>query len=365
MNTAPGPPRRWPKRLLVGGVVVVMIAAVAAFVVSAFALSGSSIEEDQGSLGKVSFDTFGGKVESVSATAVSSGTKIPVQMKGDRIFPTAKLHPGEQVKVEVKVKRPSVVGAIAGGSKTLTTTATAPTAKLEQRWLSVKSGKNPRLRFDQPVSQIVYGQPGELKHRRFDKPRSSVTLGKQPAAGQMTVAWAAAPWEHPGKSKSVTWFPATGVPTVAASPTAGTTISASTPIELTFSKKVKKLFGPKDPTLDPEVDGKWSRPTPHTLEVHAVRLRRAAGDRPEGRAARRSRSGPARRLGEERQRSHLGSSRPAPKRASSSCSPASTTCPTSGPAKKSRRPRKPRWPPRPRKRRRATSRRAGRTRRRA
>jgi hypothetical protein len=266
MNTAPGPQRRWPKRLLVGGVVVILVAAVAAFVVSAFALSGSSIEEDQGSLGKVSFDTFGGKVDSVSATAVSSGGKIPVEMRGDRIFPTAKLHPGEQVKVEVEVKRPSVVGAIAGSSKSLTTTVTAPAAKLKQPWLSVKSGKNPRLHFDQPVSQIVYGQPGELKHRRFAKPRSSMTLGKQPAAGQMTVAWAAAPWEHPGKPKSVTWFPATGVPTVAASPTAGTTISASTPIELTFSKKVKKLFGSKDPTLDPEVDGKWSQPTPHTLK---------------------------------------------------------------------------------------------------
>ncbi len=265
-NISPESPRRWPKRLLVGGLVALVIAAVGAFVVSAFALSGSSIEEDQGSLGKVSFDTFGGKVEAVSATAVSSGDKIPVRMKGDRIMPTAKLHPGEQVKVVVTVKRPSVVGTIAGSTKTLTSTVTAPTAKLEQRWLSVKTGKNPRLRFDQPVSQIVYGQPGELKHRRFAKPRSSVTLGKQPAAGQMTVAWAAMPWEHPGKSKSVSWFPATGVPTVAATPTAGTTISASTPIELTFSKKVAKLFGSKKPTLEPEVAGKWSQPTPHTLK---------------------------------------------------------------------------------------------------
>jgi hypothetical protein len=265
LDTSPESPRRWPKRLLVGGVVLVVVAAVAAFVVSAFALSGSSIEEDPGSLGKVSFDTFGGKVDSVSATAVSSGDKVPVKMKGDSIVPTVKLHPGEQLKIEVKVKRPSVIGAIAGSSKTLTSAVTAPAAKLEGRWLNVKSGKNPRLHFDQPVSQIVYGQPGELKHRRFAKPRSSVTLGKQPDAGQMMVAWSAMSWEHPGKFKSVTWFPATGVPTVAANPTAGTTISAATPIELTFSKKVKKLFGSKMPTLDPEVDGKWSQPTPHSL----------------------------------------------------------------------------------------------------
>lgn len=266
MDTAPGTPRRWPKRLLVGGIVALVIAAAAAFVVSAFALSGSSIDEDSGSLGKVSFDTFGGSVDSVSATAVSSGVEVPVEMKGDRIMPTVKLHPGEQVKVEVEVKRPSAVGTVAGSTKTLTKTVTAPAAQLKGRWLSVKSGKNPRLHFDRPVSQILYGQPGELKHRRFDKPRSSVTLGKQPTAGQFMVAWAAMPWERPGKFKSVTWFPATGSPTIAASPTAGTTISASTPLELTFSKKVKKVLGGEEPKLDPEVDGKWSHPNAHTLK---------------------------------------------------------------------------------------------------
>jgi L,D-transpeptidase catalytic domain/Putative peptidoglycan binding domain len=262
----PEAPRRWPKRLLVGGVMVLLVAAVGAFVVSAFALSGASIEEDGSSLGKVSTDTFGGKVESVKATAVKSGADVPVKMQGDRIVPTAKLHPGEEVAVEVQVKRPSAVGWLAGGTKTLKTTVVAPTAKLEARWLNVKEGKNPRLHFSRPVSQIVYGQEGEMKHRRFDKPRSSVTLGKQPPAGQMLVAWAPQSWEHPGKPKTITWFPATGTPTVAATPTAGSTISASTPIEITFSQKVKKVLGTEKPKLSPEVAGKWTQPTPHTLK---------------------------------------------------------------------------------------------------
>jgi hypothetical protein len=262
----PEAPRRWPKRLLVGGVMVLLLAAAGAFVVSAFALSGASIEEDGSSLGKVSTDTFGGKVESVKATAVKSGADVPVKMEGDRIVPTAKLHPGEEVAVEVKVKRPSAVSLLAGPTKTLNTTVVAPTAKLKARWLNVKDGKNPRLHFSRPVSQIVYGQEGEMKHRRFDKPRSSVTLGKQPPAGQMLVAWAPQSWEHPGKAKTVTWFPATGTPTVAATPTAGSTISASTPIEITFSKPVKKILGTERPKLSPEVAGKWSQTSPHTLK---------------------------------------------------------------------------------------------------
>ena len=261
----PEAPRRWPKRLLVGGIMLLLLAAVGAFIVSAFALSGASIEEDGSSLGKVSTDTFGGSVESVKATAVKSGTDVPVEMKGDRIVPTAKLHPGEEVAVEVKVKRPSTVGWLAGSEKTLTTTVVAPVANLDARWLNVKEGKNPRLHFSRPVSQIVYGQEGEMKHRRFAKPRRAATLGKQPPAGQLQVKWAALPWEHPGKAKTVTWFPATGTPTVAATPIAGSTISASTPIEITFSQPVKKILGSAKPQLSPEVDGKWSQPSPHTL----------------------------------------------------------------------------------------------------
>lgn len=267
-TTEPSPeaPRRWPKRLLVGGVMFLLLAAVAAFIVSAFALSGASIEEDSSSFGKVSADTFGGSVESVKATAVKSGDEVPVKMQGDRIVPTAKLNPGEEVAVEVKVKRPSAVGWLAGSEKTLTKTITAPTAKLEAHWLTVKEGKNPRLHFSRPVSQIVYGTEGEMQHRRFAKPRDSVTLGEQASSGQLLVAWAPEPWEHPGKAKAVTWFPATGSPIVAASPSAGTTISASTPLELTFSKPVKKILGSEDPKLSPEVDGKWSRPNAHTLK---------------------------------------------------------------------------------------------------
>jgi peptidoglycan hydrolase-like protein with peptidoglycan-binding domain len=262
----PEAPRRWPKRLLVGGAMFLLLAAVAAFLVSAFALSGASIEEDGSSLGKVSTDTFGGSVESVTATAVKSGADVPVRMQGDRILPTGKLHPGEEVAVEVKVKRPSVIGTLAGSEKTLTTTVTAPVAKLQARWLNVKEGNDPRLHFSRPISQIVYGTEGEMKHRRFDQPRTSVTLGEQPPAGQVQVKWAAMKWEHPGKAKAVTWFPATGTPTVAATPTAGSTISASTPIEITFSKPVKKVLGTEDPKLSPEVEGKWSQPSPHTLK---------------------------------------------------------------------------------------------------
>jgi hypothetical protein len=261
----PESPRRWPKRLLVGGVVTLVLAAVAAFVVSAFALSGSSIEEEGSSLGKVSTESFGGEVTSVKAVAIASGDAIPVVLKGDRIMPTTKLHPGEQLTVEATVKRPSTIGWLAGSEKTLTMTVTTPAAAVTKRWLTVKSGKDPRVHFSGPVTQVAYGPPGELKHRRFEKPRRTFSLGKQPASGQMIVAGAPVAWEHLGKFKTVTWFPRTGSAIVAASPIAGATISASTPLHLTFSKPVAKIFGSETPKLSPEISGKWSQPDRHTL----------------------------------------------------------------------------------------------------
>lgn len=264
-DTPPEAPRRWPKRLLVGGVVALLLAAIGAFAVSAFALSGSSIEADGSSLGKVNTETFGGSVSSVKATAVKSGKVIPVEMKGDRIIPKTKLHPGEQVAVEVEVKRPSPVSLVAGSTQTLHTTVTVPSANLEARWLTVKSGKSPRIHLSRPATEVAYGVTGEMTHRHFEKPVTTFTLGKQPSAGQIQVQVAPNKWEHLGKPKTVTWFPATGSPIVAATPTAGTTISASTPLELTFSQPVKKLFGSEKPKLSPEINGKWSEPDRHTL----------------------------------------------------------------------------------------------------
>jgi hypothetical protein len=260
----PQAPRRWPKRLLVGGLVTLVLAAVGAFVVSAFAFSGSSIEPDGNSLGKVSTDKFGGEVSSVSAIALKTGKEVPVELVDDKIVPTGKTHAGEQIEVEAKVKRPSMIGWLAGGTSTVSQIVTMPAAKLEEKWLTVKSGKNPRLTFSRPVVEIAYGQPGEMKHRRLDKPQTSVSLGKQPSAGQTDVRWAPQ-YQELGKTKSVTWFPATGSPIVATSPTAGSTISATTPLEFTTSKPVKKIFGDEDPKLSPEIDGKWTTKNRHTL----------------------------------------------------------------------------------------------------
>ena len=259
------PSRRWPKRLLVGSVVLIPVLLIGGFVAAAFGLSGARLGRDPSALASVETDAFGGEVDSVRATD-PNGKAIPIAVHGGKLVPEKKLHPGETVKLEVTVKRPDAVSWIAGDTETLEMTMRTPKAKPVASYISVsKQTGKPHVHFSQPAVEVAYGPEGELIHRRFKHPHRSLSLGEQPAAGSVLVAAAARPWEHLGKFETVTWFPASGSAAVAATPPAGSEVSPSTPETLVFSKPVKKVLGGKMPTFDPEVPGKWTTVDRHTI----------------------------------------------------------------------------------------------------
>lgn len=259
------PPRRWPKRVAIGAVVLIPLLLIGGFVAVAFGMSGARVSRDSSALAQVEIDSFGGEVERAVATD-AKGKEIPVTIHGDKIVPSGKLHPGEKVKLEVTVKRPSTIGWLAGGTEVKTITLTTPKADLDGKWIAVsKQTKTPHVKFKQPVMNVTYGQPGELVHKHFQHPHSSVSLGEQASAGSVIIAAAPRAWQKVGKFKTITWYPAGGSPTVIANPPVGTEISPSTPLELTTSKKIKKVLGGKDPELDPDVPGKWAQVNPHTI----------------------------------------------------------------------------------------------------
>ncbi|MGD9734581.1 MAG: L,D-transpeptidase family protein [Solirubrobacterales bacterium] len=258
-------PGRWPKRLLVGGALLVPLLLIGGFLAAAYGLSGARLGRDPSALAGVETEAFGGEVESATATG-PNGEEIPIAVHGGRLVPERKLHPGEKVQLEVVVKRPSAVGWIAGETKTLELTMRTPRARPVASYVQVpKDSGVPRVHFSQPVTEVAYGPEGELVHRRLRHPRRSVGLGKQPAAGSFLVAAAPRRWEHLGKFETVTWFPASGSPAVVASPPAGSEISPSTALTLVFSKPVKKVLSGKMPALDSEVPGKWKQVDPHTI----------------------------------------------------------------------------------------------------
>jgi hypothetical protein len=246
------------------GVFGVLILLLAGFAVAAFAMSGASLGSDPNALARVDAQTFGGTIEQVHASG-PNGKSIPISVHNGALIPKRKLAPGETVSVDVVVKRPSLVGWLVGSEQTEHLTLHAPVARVRSRWLTVKPSAPPRISFDQPVRSVAYGTPGHLHHRVFAHPRRSVSLGSQQSAGTVVIAGAPRSWERLSKPQSVTWFPASGSPSVAASPAPGADVSPATPLRLTFSKPVHDVIGSSMPTLSPSASGSWHQVDSHTL----------------------------------------------------------------------------------------------------
>jgi peptidoglycan hydrolase-like protein with peptidoglycan-binding domain len=264
VSPQPGPKRRTRRLILagVGGVAIVLVA----FAAASLGLSGTTVARGRGtSLAEVEVQPLGGDVQSVTATG-PGGKPVPVALHDGHVVPTGRLSPGEPVELTVVVRRPSVVGWLAGGESTEHLSVRAPVNRVGSRWLTVAKGDPPRVSFERPVTVVAYGAPGELKHRRFAHPRRSFSLGAQPPAGSVVVAGSVASWERLGSFQTVTWFPAGGAPAVAASPVVGSDVTPSTPLHLTFSKPVAAVLGSAMPKLSPAVPGHWVQADRHTVE---------------------------------------------------------------------------------------------------
>jgi len=251
------------KRALLGigaGAMVV----IAALAVAAVALSGVTLASDSTALARVTVQPLGGTIESVQAFG-PGGRRVPVAVVDGRLTPLRRLTPGEQVSVDVKVRRPGWLGWALGSDNTEQLTLRAPVAHVTEQWMTVPAGSAVRVSFDQPVSAVAYGNTGYLVHHALGGTPSSISLGTQPATGAMEVAAAARPWERLGAPMQVSWFPPSHSPVMATIPASGARISPATAIYLTFSKPVSEVLGEARPRLSPSTPGHWREASSHTL----------------------------------------------------------------------------------------------------
>jgi lipoprotein-anchoring transpeptidase ErfK/SrfK len=256
---APDPRRRGPRILL--GFLAVLILIVGGLVAAVLLLSGASLEADASALAVVKVQALGGKLVSAKAHG-PGGTPIPLTRTGDTLTPKTKVAPGERITVDVVVKRPGWEAWALGDTKHEQLTVRAPVASPDHRYLTVKSGSDVRVGYDQPVSAVAFD--GGATHR-LRTSQDSISLGRKPAAGAVQVAVAARSWEKLGKPETVSWFPQTSTPVAVVSPGPDGKVSPVQPIRLTFSHPVDKVLGSAKPQLSPDVAGKWSTPDSHTL----------------------------------------------------------------------------------------------------
>jgi len=252
------------RRVLIGvaaSALVVLVALVAAVLL----LSGATLAGDATALARVSVGPLGGKIERVQAFG-PGGRPLALAIERGRLTPLRRLTPGEQVSVDVQIRRPGWIGWALGSEHNERLTVRAPVARVTQQWMTVSAGSDVRVSFDQPVSAIAYGSNGSLTHHARGDGAKSVSLGRQPATGATEIAAAARPWEKVGAPMQVSWFPPSRSPVMASIPAAGSQIAPATSIYLTFSKPVGEVLGSSHPSVSPHTPGHWRELDSHTLE---------------------------------------------------------------------------------------------------
>jgi peptidoglycan hydrolase-like protein with peptidoglycan-binding domain len=241
--------------------------AVAAGIV-VVASTGASLTADSAALGKVGMPLGGGHISSVSVVTGPHAQPVPVQVRGDTIWPRGAIPAGERISIEVVVKRPGWISWLSGSSQRLTLSVVTPAASLRQGYLTLTPGQPLRLSFDHPVSAVSYGPSATQLSRHILSPASTeLTLTRTADAGTLWVAATPRSWET-ARASAVSWFPAGAATAAVASPAPGSAIGPDTPISLTFSKPISAALGSSRPPVSPITNGSWQQTGSHTIVFH-------------------------------------------------------------------------------------------------
>jgi hypothetical protein len=266
MVSAHGDPRSTGhsrKRALLG-IAAGIVLIVALLAVAALVWSGATLAGDPTALARVTVAPLGGSIEHVQAFG-PGGQRVPLAIAGGRLTPLKRLTPGEQVSVDVEIRRPGWLGWALGAKRNEHLTLHAPVAQVTDPWMTVPVGSAVHVSFKEPVSTIAYGTTNDLSHHTLSGTQSSISLGTQPATGTTEIAAAPRRWETLGAPTQVSWFPPSQAPVMVSLPAAGARISPATALHLTFSKPVSEALGSNRPRLSPSTPGSWHETNSHTL----------------------------------------------------------------------------------------------------
>ncbi len=225
------PRRRW----IVGGIVLLALIVVVGggliFVTSKATLSADSV-----ALATIKLPRGGGTIETVTVTTGPHSQRVPVELRGTKIWPKGTLPAHQLVTIDAVVKRPGWIGWAAGSTQKLHLKVMTPVTKLKAHFLTIHGNTAPiKLTFLTPIRVISYGPPGQVKRHELGSPQTTYTIHRPATAGTIDVAAAPRTWET-SKSAPVSWFPAGSATGAVSNPSPGGTIQANTPITLTFSK---------------------------------------------------------------------------------------------------------------------------------
>jgi L,D-transpeptidase catalytic domain len=251
-------PRRSRRgRFFVGGFLILILALAGAAAI-VLASASASLSSDDVALARIGMPLGGGTVKSVSVTAGHDGSLIPVELRGDQIWPKRLIPAHQLLHVEVVIKRPGWVAWLAGKTQRLRLTLMTPSSSLVEHNLTLKSRAHVLpLKFKSPIRVFYFGaDPSHLTRHVLARPLDHIRLPRRGEAGTVAVGAAPRSWET-AKPAIVSWFPAGSAAGAVANPAPGSVISPHQPITLTFSKSISKALGSARPPVMPITQGVW------------------------------------------------------------------------------------------------------------
>jgi hypothetical protein len=228
------------------------------------------VESDAEALAHVAQPGYAGSVSSVVVRRLD-GTIVPIAVRRGRLWPEQKLAVGEQLTVELEVRRPRWAGWLVGRTAKATLRIRTPSARLRGRWLEIRSGEPLVATFDAPVRTLALRVHGRPRMLHFARARTTVALRSVQAgrrSGSISIGAVPRIWERIPKPSRLTWFPARPQAQALVEPAAGTALDPDRAITLTFSRPVRTIFGTRLPTVTPSVPGRW-----HLLDTHTLTFR--------------------------------------------------------------------------------------------
>jgi hypothetical protein len=107
-----------------------MLVVVAVVVVGGIILASAhaSLTPDSNAIAKVGMPLGGGTIESVTVVTGPHSQRVPVEMRGDQIWPSKLIPADQKLTVDVVVKRPGWISWLAGSKQKLQLTLTTPVA---------------------------------------------------------------------------------------------------------------------------------------------------------------------------------------------------------------------------------------------
>src|SRR4029077_6224119 len=102
---------------------------------------------------------------------------VAIDRRDGQLWPRKAVPAGEQLTVDVTVKRPAWAGWLVGHTAQKTFHVVTPSAALRGRWVEVPAGKPVMVSFDQPVRLVVLRDATGPRALRFAEPRKNVSVG--------------------------------------------------------------------------------------------------------------------------------------------------------------------------------------------